>query len=109
MGGIQAGAESRQVKCWQLRQVSAPSSFTLNSGAEAEAAPTSSALGSTSTRRWGGVGEVSKRYPSPQVACALRSVEDGWAFLKSGWGSPLDKGVWALSPGPPQLPAQRAE
>lgn len=57
MGGGQAGAEGRQVKGWQLRQVSAPSSFTLNSGAEAEAAPTSPALGSTSTGRWGGGSE----------------------------------------------------
>lgn len=95
VGGSQAGAEGRQAKGWQLRQVSAPSSFTLNSGAEVEAAPRHQLW--DPHQHTGGVGGVSKWYPGPQVACALCSVKDGWAFLKSGWASPLDEGVWAVS------------
>ena len=102
MGGSQAGAEGRQVKGWQLRQVSAPSSFTLNSGAEVEAAPTSSALGSTSTRRWGGGSEQTV----PRSSGGLCPPQCGrWLGIPQVWlGQPLGQGclgsVSRASPAP---------
>lgn len=90
VGGGQAGAEGRQAKGWQLRQVSAPSSFTLNSGAEVEAAPTSSALGSTSTHRWGGGSE--QMVPQSSGGLCPLQCERRLGIPQVWLGQPLGRG-----------------
>lgn len=89
VGGSQAGAEGRQEKGWQLRQVSAPSSFTLSSRAEVEAAPRHQLW--DPHQHTGGVGAVSKRYPGPQGLCPVQC--ERWPGIPQVWlAQPLGRG-----------------
>ena len=89
VGGSQAGAEGRQAKGWQLRQVSAPSSFTLNSGAEVEAAPRHQ-LWDPHQHRWGGGSEQMVPRSSGGL-CPLQC--ERWLGIPQVWlGQPLGRG-----------------